>query len=186
MHSICWCVKIVAVMKGTAVYMGVEIGTTSTRAIAYGEDGELLAEQSESYDLYSPKLGWAEQDPEEIFEAVLGTLSRVVEAIKTDNRGEISGISFSTPSTPEVLRGKEQIAEQLFRPYSIPVFPEQQITGRTFELISYPHPHATGGALDDPHARLNQSRIEVRQLGLRYAAQLLSRHRANGPIARRA
>lgn len=96
MYCICWCVKIVAVVKGMAVYIGVDIGTTSTRAIAYGEGGELLAEQFEGYDLYSPKPGWAEQDPEEIFEAVLGTLSGVVEAIKTDNRGEVSGISFST------------------------------------------------------------------------------------------
>jgi len=78
------------------VYIGVDIGTTSTKTIAYGEGGRLLAEKSEGYDLYSPNPGWAEQDPEEIFEAVLGTLSGVVEAVRAENHGEISGVSFST------------------------------------------------------------------------------------------
>jgi gluconokinase len=79
-----------------AVYIGVDIGTTSTKTIAYGDGGRLLAEISEGYDLRSPHPGWAEQDPEEIFDAVLGTLSGVVEEVKTENHGEISGVSFST------------------------------------------------------------------------------------------
>jgi gluconokinase len=79
-----------------AVYIGVDIGTTSTKTIAYDEAGRLLAEDSEGYDLRSPHPGWAEQDPEEIFDAVLGTLSGVVEEVKTENHGEISGVSFST------------------------------------------------------------------------------------------
>lgn len=78
------------------VYIGVDIGTTSTKTIAYGEDGRLLAEESARYELRSPHPGWAEEDPEEIFEAVLGTLSGVVEAVRTANHGEISGVSFST------------------------------------------------------------------------------------------
>jgi gluconokinase len=78
------------------IYVGVDVGTTSTKTIAYDEGGRLLAEESAGYDIRSPHPGWAEQDPEEIFEAVLGTLSRVVEAVRTGNHGEISGVSFST------------------------------------------------------------------------------------------
>jgi gluconokinase len=78
------------------VYVGVDIGTTSTKTIAYGEDGRPLAEESAGYELRSPHPGWEEEDPEEIFEAVLGTLSGVVEAVRTDKHGEISGVSFST------------------------------------------------------------------------------------------
>jgi gluconokinase len=78
-----------------AVYIGVDIGTTSTKTVAYDEGGRLLAEQSEGYDLHSPHPGWAEQDPEEIFEAILNTRARVVEAVKEQTHGEVRGVSFS-------------------------------------------------------------------------------------------
>ena len=79
-----------------AVYIGVDIGTTSTKTIAYDEGGRLLTEESARYALSSPHPGWEEEDPEEIFEAVLDTLSRVVGEVKKENYGEIAGVSFST------------------------------------------------------------------------------------------
>ena len=110
------------------VYIGVDIGTTSTKTIAYGEGGRLLAEESAGYDLRSPQPGWAEQDPEEIFEAVLDALSSVVEAVKKDNHGEISGVSFSTamhtligldtdgrPLTASIIYADNRAAEQAAR-----------------------------------------------------------------------
>lgn len=75
------------------VHAGVAVGTTSTKAVAYDEGGRLLAEESEGYGLYSPHSGWAEQDPKEILDAVLGTLSGVVREAK--NHGEMSCVSFS-------------------------------------------------------------------------------------------
>jgi gluconokinase len=82
------------------VYVGVDIGTKSTMTIAYN-GGRLLAQESEGYDLRSPHPGWAEQDPEEIFDAVLGTLSGVAETVKAENHGEISPVSPSArPCTP--------------------------------------------------------------------------------------
>jgi gluconokinase len=77
------------------VYIGVDIGTTSTKTIAYDKGGRLLAQGSARYVLSSPHPSWEEEDPEEIFEAVLGTLSRVVREVKKENHGEISGVSFS-------------------------------------------------------------------------------------------
>lgn len=48
-----------------------------------------MAEESGDYDLYSPRPGWAEQDPEEILDA----LSRV--AGEVEDRGGVSSVSFS-------------------------------------------------------------------------------------------
>jgi gluconokinase len=108
------------------VYVGVDIGTTSTKTVAYDEGGRLLAEESEGYGLYSPRPGWAEQDPEEIFDAVLDTLSRVVKEAK--NHGEISGVSFSAamhtlmgldadgkPLTASITYADNRAAEQAAR-----------------------------------------------------------------------
>jgi gluconokinase len=89
------------------VYVGVDAGTTSTKTIAYDESGRLLAEESAGYDLRSPHPGWAEEDPEEIFDAVLGTLAGVVEAVKTGKHGEISGVCFSTAMHTLIGLGKD-------------------------------------------------------------------------------
>lgn len=109
------------------VLVGVDIGTTSTKAIAYDEGGHLLAEESEAYELHSSNPGWAEQDPEEIFKAVLNSLSRMVDEVKKTNH-EISGVSFSAamhsllaldkegcPLTPSITYADTRATEQAER-----------------------------------------------------------------------
>jgi gluconokinase len=71
--------------------IGVDIGTTSTKAVAYGADGRPLADASVGYPLYEPEAGWAEQDPDEIYAAVLETVRRV-----RARTGEVAGVSFSS------------------------------------------------------------------------------------------
>ena len=84
-------------MTGCAVtvFVGVDIGTTSTKTLAYGPDGGILAEESRDYPLRSPKPGYAEQDPDEIFEAVMDSLANVVATLKKREAGEVSCVSFS-------------------------------------------------------------------------------------------
>ncbi len=77
------------------VFVGVDIGTTSTKAIAYDRDGNILADESRKYPLLSPGPGRAEQDPDEILEAVLDSLSGVVETVKENSEGEVACVSFS-------------------------------------------------------------------------------------------
>ena len=74
--------------------IGVDIGTTSTKAISFDRQGNILAEESARYSLDSPSPGRAEQDPDEILEAVLDALAAVVHAT-TEDGAEISGVSFS-------------------------------------------------------------------------------------------
>jgi xylulokinase len=47
-----------------ALLMGVDIGTSSTKAIVVNESGELLAQASSGYQISTPAPGWAEQNPE--------------------------------------------------------------------------------------------------------------------------
>lgn len=51
--------------------IAVDIGTTSTKALLFDRSEAVVAEQSVPYPLYTPQPGIAEQDPEEIFAAVL-------------------------------------------------------------------------------------------------------------------
>lgn len=78
-----------------AVFVGVDIGTTSTKTIAYDLDGNILVDEAREYPLRSPGPGRAEQDPDEILEAVLDSLAGVVGSVKEQAADEISGISFS-------------------------------------------------------------------------------------------
>jgi gluconokinase len=77
------------------VVIAVDIGTTSTKAIIVAENGAIKASASAKYPLHVPKPGYAEQDPDEIAEAVIKAVRRArVEAELMDS--EIHCISFSS------------------------------------------------------------------------------------------
>ncbi|MHB1347121.1 MAG: FGGY family carbohydrate kinase, partial [Candidatus Humimicrobiaceae bacterium] len=42
--------------------MGVDIGTTGTKAIAFSEHGNVIASDYKEYNLMLPKPGWVEFD----------------------------------------------------------------------------------------------------------------------------
>lgn len=47
-----------------ALVLGIDIGTTATKAILCDADGHIVAESEAEATLYSPQPGWAEEDPE--------------------------------------------------------------------------------------------------------------------------
>lgn len=60
------------------MYMiGVDIGTTSTKAVLFEENGKPVTKADEEYPLYTPTTSVAEQDPDQIFQAVVHTLKQV-------------------------------------------------------------------------------------------------------------
>ncbi len=73
-------------------YLGVDIGTTSVKAVAFSEQGKVVANFSFSYAIHHPRPNWSEQDPDEIFEAVIKGINKVVQTLATD---VLKFVSFS-------------------------------------------------------------------------------------------
>lgn len=63
------------------VVLVVDVGTESVRAALVDGDGKVLAIQSKELRFFSPRPGWAEQDPEEWFSAALECIRGVREKI---------------------------------------------------------------------------------------------------------
>jgi FGGY family of carbohydrate kinases, N-terminal domain len=75
------------------VVIGVDIGTTSTKSVAYTTDGQVVASGGKAYPLLEPFPGHAVQEPDEIVEAVL-------ESIRETVAGWTAGRWSPCPSVP--------------------------------------------------------------------------------------
>jgi xylulokinase len=73
-------------------YLGIDVGTTGCKVIAFDEEGNIRAWAYEEYPLYHPRNGWSELDAEEVFEKIVRCLRRVAEGIRHDPPASI-GIS---------------------------------------------------------------------------------------------
>ncbi|RLQ95562.1 gluconokinase [Falsibacillus albus] len=74
--------------------IGVDIGTTSTKAVLFKKDGSALSRHAVEYPLLTPNPATAEQDPDEIFRAVLASIKGCID--ETGIRPEdIEFVSFS-------------------------------------------------------------------------------------------
>ena len=61
----------------TNYMLGVDIGTTSTKAVLFTEKGEIIQQENIGYPFHTPDISTAEQNPEEIYQAVLQAISAV-------------------------------------------------------------------------------------------------------------
>jgi gluconokinase len=106
------------------VVLGVDIGTTSTKTVAYDVLGTAGASASVSYPLEEPRPGYAEQDPDTILAAVVSTVRDVVAQVS----GPVAAVSFSSamhsliglgeggkPLTPSVTWADSRAAGQAER-----------------------------------------------------------------------
>lgn len=72
--------------------IGLDVGTSGAKCILADETGAVLASATEEYPLYTPKPGWAEQNPEDWYQAVVRGLNKILAGV---NKDEIVGVSFS-------------------------------------------------------------------------------------------
>lgn len=77
-------------------YMGVDIGTTSTKAVLYGEHGKVIHTHHVEYPLWSPIPSIAEQDPDEIVLAVVESIKKVLQKGQAQAAKHLRLMSFSS------------------------------------------------------------------------------------------
>ncbi|ASA26570.1 gluconokinase [Paenibacillus donghaensis] len=78
------------------LYMiGIDIGTTSTKAVLFERSGRIVTQASQGYPLHQPSPSVAEQDPEQIRQAVMHTVSTVMSKSAIDPQAVLF-IAFSS------------------------------------------------------------------------------------------
>ncbi|MEO6729846.1 MAG: gluconokinase [Ferruginibacter sp.] len=58
-------------------FIGLDIGTSSAKAVAFSANGEVLASHAITYGISHPQSDWSEQDPYEITEAVINSIHKI-------------------------------------------------------------------------------------------------------------
>ncbi len=77
-----------------AYLLGIDIGTSGTKTVLFDEIGNTVASAMEEYPLYQPIIGWAEQDPEDWWQAAVASIRKVL--VKSGIKpADISGIGLS-------------------------------------------------------------------------------------------
>jgi len=74
--------------------IGIDVGTTGTKTILIDKDGKLVASALEEYPLSTPKPKWAEQDPEDWWQATAKTIKSVIAQSKVKPE-DIRGLGLS-------------------------------------------------------------------------------------------
>lgn len=74
-------------------FIGVDIGTTSTKAIVFSSSGAIKGMGNRGYNILAPQPTWAEQDPNVIFATAIAVIRDAVDAAGGAN---IAAVGFST------------------------------------------------------------------------------------------
>ncbi|HEY0222461.1 MAG TPA: FGGY family carbohydrate kinase [Lactovum miscens] len=75
-------------------FIGLDIGTTATKAVLFDEKKVQVCKSEKGYKLYRDVTGKAEEDPEEIFLAVIETISKLTKILNQND--ELLAVSFSS------------------------------------------------------------------------------------------
>nr|WP_314896240.1 gluconokinase [uncultured Flavobacterium sp.] len=63
-------------------YIGIDIGTTATKAVCFDKTGKVIRQFTQSYPMYHPKPDWSIQKPNEILTAVLECIQEITKDIQ--------------------------------------------------------------------------------------------------------
>lgn len=74
--------------------LGVDLGTSGTKTVLFDETGKSIASKTIEYPLYQPKNGWAEQDPQDWYNAAVTSIKSVLEQSKIDAH-DVAGLAIA-------------------------------------------------------------------------------------------
>ncbi len=86
--------------------LGIDIGTSACKIGIFTKDGKVQGASSGDYPVYYPKAGWAEQDPDEWWEAVCDTIRKVLDSSGVKPT-QIAGIGIDGQSWSAIAIDKE-------------------------------------------------------------------------------
>jgi len=74
--------------------LGVDLGTPGTKTVLFDVNGQAIASETVEYPLHQPQNGWAEQAPEDWWDAARNTIRSVIEQSGVD-AADIKGLGIS-------------------------------------------------------------------------------------------
>ena len=74
--------------------LGIDLGTSGTKTVLFSQDGTAVASATVEYSMSQPQNGWAEQAPEDWWNAAVVTLSKVLRDSGV-NPADIAGLGIS-------------------------------------------------------------------------------------------
>ena len=58
--------------------LGIDLGTSGTKTVLFDQNGNGICSATEEYPMYTPQNGWAEQDPNDWYNAAVATIRTVL------------------------------------------------------------------------------------------------------------
>lgn len=89
-----------------SLLLGIDIGTSACKIAVFEKNGTVAAAGSGEYPVYYPQAGWAEQNPDEWWQAVCQTIQKVLKEGGIDPN-QIAGIGIDGQSWSAVAIDKE-------------------------------------------------------------------------------
>ena len=74
--------------------LGIDVGTSGTKGLLVDLAGNIIARATEEYPLYTPKPGWAEQEPADWWRATVNVIRRVIAEAGVKS-ADIKGVGLS-------------------------------------------------------------------------------------------
>lgn len=87
-------------------FLGIDLGTSSVKILLLDNNGTVLQTVSKDYPVYYPETGWAEQNPEEWWDATKAGIRDILHLVAIDAQ-EVEGIGLSGQMHGMVLLDKE-------------------------------------------------------------------------------
>ena len=85
--------------------MGIDVGTTGCKVVAFDEAGAVLAQAGREYPLISPQPGWYELNPDQVWDFVCDCLREVNGQLARDPVSALSLSSQGEAMTPVTREG---------------------------------------------------------------------------------
>ncbi len=86
--------------------LGIDVGTTGTKALLIDPAGAVVASATEEYPLHTPRPGWAEQDPQDWWRGAVAAIRRAISASGARPE-EIRGLGLSGQQHGSVFLDKD-------------------------------------------------------------------------------